>query len=217
MERSEIESLRSDYSSQGIDLESLPATPEPFFNQWFEDAMAANIQDPNAMVIATATPSGQLRQRSVLMKSFDENGFCFYTNFTSRKAMHLELNPAISCLFPWLVLHRQVSIRGTVTKVPADQSKAYFHSRPRDSQIGAWASRQSAELSGRSELAERFSELEQRFQNREVPYPEFWGGFQITPTEFEFWQGRNSRLHDRVVFSREKPDSTNWVIKLLNP
>jgi len=216
MSQKEIESLRNDYSNQGIDIESLPTAPHALFSIWLEQAIEAGLPEPNGMVIATNDEKSKPSQRTVLMKSFDQSGLYFYTNYTSRKSIQLNQNPAISCLFPWLALHRQVSFQGEVKVVPAEQSKAYFMSRPRASQIGAWASRQSEPLTSRDELEERFQLLEARFKGREVPYPAFWGGFQVLPTRVEFWQGRNSRLHDRVVFTRLSTEG-GWEISFLNP
>lgn len=216
MLQKEIETLRNDYSNEGIDFESLPDEPHPLFSTWLDQAVSAGIPEPNAMIVATNDTKSEPSLRTVLMKSLDQSGLCFYTNYTSRKSIQLNQNPAISCLFPWLALHRQVSFQGKVRIVSAEQSKAYFHSRPRASQIGAWASRQSEPLTSRDELEKRFQKLEKRFEGREVPYPEFWGGFQVLPTRVEFWQGRNSRLHDRVVYSRPSQDQ-DWDVRLLNP
>ncbi|MBX2868551.1 MAG: pyridoxamine 5'-phosphate oxidase [Acidiferrobacterales bacterium] len=213
----DLEKLRNDYSDKGIDLTTLPSAPIPLFSVWFEQAVESGISDPNGMVIATCAELAEISQRTVLMKSFDEKGICFYTNYTSRKSRQLNQNPHISGLFPWLALHRQVSFQGEVRIMDPEQSKRYFHSRPRGSQIGAWASRQSERMSGREELEQRVQELETRFAGREVPYPEFWGGFEIQPVRVEFWQGRNSRLHDRVVYSRSSIEENDWEVSLLNP
>ncbi len=217
MLQQDIEKLRNDYSDKGIDLNALPAEPFTLFSVWFNQAIESGISDPNGMIIATSADLAEITQRTVLMKSFDAEGIYFYTNYTSRKSRHLNQNPHISCLFPWFPLHRQVSLQGEVKPVDAEQSRLYFHSRPRASQIGAWASRQSERMSGREELEQRVKDLEARFEDREVPYPEFWGGFQVVPTRIEFWQGRNSRLHDRVVFSRADIVDTSWEVSLLNP
>jgi len=216
MLQKEIETLRNDYSSQGIDVEDLPEEPYPLFSLWLEQAVQAGLPEPNGMIIATNDMNAEPSQRTVLMKSFDHSGLCFYTNYTSRKSIQLNQNPAISCLFPWLALHRQVSFQGEVRIVSAEQSREYFLSRPRASQIGAWASRQSEPLASRDELENRFQMYLERFEGRDVPYPEFWGGFQVVPTRVEFWQGRNSRLHDRVVFTRSTQDA-DWQIQFLNP
>lgn len=217
MNQEQLEALRNDYSESGIDPVTLPADPVDFFNIWFRQAADAGIPEPNGMVIATADQLENLSQRTVLMKSFDQHGFFFYTNYASRKAIHLQSNPTVSCLFPWLALHRQVAITGTVSRASSAITERYFKSRPRASQIGAWASRQSERLERRDILEQRVSEFEDRFKDSDVPVPEFWGGYHVNPSRIEFWQGRTSRLHDRYVYTRDNNDSANWALESLYP
>ena len=217
MKQEQLETLRNDYSDAGINPDTLPKTPFEFFSIWFKQAVDAGIPEPNGMVIATATRLDDLSQRTVLMKSFDQNGFFFYTNYSSRKARDLAHNENISCLFPWLSLHRQVAVSGTVSRADRDNTERYFKSRPRASQIGAWASRQSEQLDHRQTLEQRVKELEQRFENQEVPVPEFWGGYHVKPHRFEFWQGRNSRLHDRYVYTLDSAEEDRWSVGCLYP
>ena len=212
-----IENLRNDYTELGIDPEALPDNPFDFFKAWFSHAVEAGIPEPNAMVIATADSLDDLNQRTVLMKSFDENGFYFYTNYRSRKARQLARNAHISCLFPWLALHRQVAISGNVRRSSKENTERYFKTRPRSSQVGAWASKQSEKLDKRETLEKRVSEVEARFAGSDVPVPEFWGGYHVTPIRFEFWQGRNSRLHDRYVYTRTSEEAENWTLESLYP
>ncbi|MGI9316437.1 MAG: pyridoxamine 5'-phosphate oxidase, partial [bacterium] len=212
-----LEALRNDYSDAGIDPKALPARPFEFFSLWFKQAVDAGIPEPNGMVIATADHLDDLSQRTVLMKSFDQNGFFFYTNYQSRKARQLQRNANISCLFPWLALHRQVSISGTINRASREVTERYFKSRPRGSQIGAWASRQSERLEHRETLEQRVQEFEQRFAGCEVPVPDFWGGFHVKPVRIEFWQGRTSRLHDRYVYTLNQGNQEVWSIDCLYP
>ena len=188
------------------------------FRRWLDDARAAGIAEPNAMSLATvsAPPDNAPSQRNVLMKGVDENGFVFFTNHGSRKAGQMRHNSTVSALFPWYALHRQVIIEGNVRRVGEDESRAYFHSRPRDAQLGAWASRQSETLASRRELEERMTQITERFGDGEVPLPEFWGGYRIVPHRIEFWQGQTHRLHDRILYTRRDPVA-GWEISRLYP
>jgi pyridoxamine 5'-phosphate oxidase len=217
MNQKEIAALRNNYSDAGIDATALPDEPYSMFSSWFDQALQAGIAEPNGMVIATAAALDDLSQRTVLMKFFDHSGFYFYTNYGSRKALQLEMNPTISCLFPWLSLHRQVAFQGVVSKATSENSAEYFSSRPRESQIGAWASVQSRSLESRGKLEQRVKELSVKYKDKQVPVPPFWGGFHVAPLTVEFWQGRSSRLHDRIVYRRQSIESEDWIVERLYP
>jgi pyridoxamine 5'-phosphate oxidase len=199
---------------QGVALptpEILPTTsPFEIFQQWFDEANKSGILLPEAMSVSSCDVHGQPSSRMVLLKSFDENGFVFYTNYASRKSTELGANNKVALLFHWNVLQRQVRIEGTVEKTSQQQSADYFHSRDRGSQIGAWASKQSQKLSNENELKQRFEQYQQKFSGSEIPYPEFWGGLRVKPHYVEFWQGRASRLHDRICFEKHD-DNWQWL------
>ena len=201
-------------------LSELPAAdPEdnPFilFESWFDEAVRTDIYLPEAMTLATCTENGRPRARIVLLKRFDQRGFVFFTNYTSHKARELTTNPYAALVLHWGILQRQIRIEGPVTKFPTEESAAYFRTRPRGSRIGAWASRQSASLKSRQELVDRVTRHTQEFANTDVPLPPFWGGYLLSPSCMEFWQGRKDRLHERVVFTREA--SGPWHAEMLYP
>jgi pyridoxamine 5'-phosphate oxidase len=199
---------------QGLpDLEA-DNDPIEMFRTWFDQANEAGILMAEAMTLATATSEGRPSARMVLLKSFDPNGFVFFTNYGSRKAAELDANPHAALLFHWTVLQRQVRIEGSVSKVSQEESYEYFNSRPRGSRIGAWASSQSTYLESRATLENRVREMEARFPGEEVPLPPFWGGYRLAPKSMEFWQGRVNRLHDRLRYDRE---DNRWSITRLYP
>jgi pyridoxamine 5'-phosphate oxidase len=188
--------------------------PIAFFQRWFADARAAGIYLPESMAVATASADGAPAARMMLLKGVDDRGFVFFTNYESRKGDELRANPRAALVFHWAVLQRQVRVEGPVERLPEAESAAYFGTRTRGSRIGAWASRQSAELVSRAELERRVREQEERFTGREVPLPPFWGGFRLTPVAIEFWQGRINRLHDRLRYTRE---GSGWTVVRLYP
>lgn len=188
--------------------------PIALFRSWFEDAEDAGLLLPESMALATATLDGVPSARMMLLKEVDGRGFVFYTNYESRKARELEPNPRAALVFHWPVLHRQVRVEGMVDRLAAAESEAYFRTRSRGSQLGAWASRQSRELGGRGELERRYEEHRERFRDREVPLPPFWGGFRLAPERIEFWQGRANRLHDRLLYTRS---GDVWKVARLYP
>ena len=210
-----VEALRRSATGFALDREDLDDDPIVQFEEWFRYACETVPMDPNAVVLSTVDSKMRPSSRTVLLKSFDEQGFVFYTNYESRKAEHIENNPSVSLLFFWSEAARQVKIRGTAEKLPAAESLKYFLSRPRGSQIGAWVSNQSSVITSRSLLEAKFQEIKQKFRDKEVPLPSFWGGYRVVPDEIEFWQGRANRLHDRFEYSK-MPDGT-WKIERLAP
>jgi pyridoxamine 5'-phosphate oxidase len=186
------------------------------FGLWFADAVAAGLTEPNAMVLATADPAGRPSARTVLLKEYDGGGFTFYTNYGSRKGVEARLNPYASLVFPWFEMHRQVVVCGSVERVDRARTEAYFAGRPREAQLGAWASPQSAALTGRAVLEESLAEVERRFAGpAEVPAPPHWGGLRVVPGTVEFWQGRHGRLHDRLRY--RLVDGATWALERLAP
>jgi pyridoxamine 5'-phosphate oxidase len=205
----------------GVDETELAAGPgadDPvdLFDRWFGQARDAGIYLHESMTLATATPDGAPSAREVLLKGYGPDGFVFFTNYESRKAAELEMNPRAALLFHWATLHRQVRIEGPVTRTTVSESVAYHASRPRGSRIAAWASQQSAEIESRAEIARRFQDREAEFRGADVPLPPFWGGYRVRPDRIEFWQGRVNRMHDRVLFRRD-PDSDGWQVSRLSP
>jgi pyridoxamine 5'-phosphate oxidase len=209
--------LRKDYALAGLTEKDLARDPFRQFEKWFQEAEAAKLTEPNAMTLATATRDGRPAARTVLLKGLDGRGFVFYTNYEGRKGRELEANPRATLVFPWIALERQVIIEGTVTKVAREESDAYFHSRPRASQLGAWVSQQSAVIPGRATLEDVMKALEKKYAGAEIPLPPNWGGYRVAPETIEFWQGRYSRLHDRLRFERSDSHKTDWQVKRLNP
>lgn len=207
--------MRQEYMAEGLDVGDLDPDPLVAFGVWFREVAAAGLAEPNAMVVSTVGADGAPSSRMTLLKEFDQRGFVFFTNYTSRKAADLDARGGVSLLFPWHGLRRQVIVSGVASRIDPAASAAYFRSRPRASQIGAWASRQSTVLGSRSELDERFDELSRRWPaGTEVPVPDFWGGYRVAPQAVEFWQGRSSRLHDRLRYTR---GPAGWTIERLAP
>ncbi|MDJ0711492.1 MAG: pyridoxamine 5'-phosphate oxidase [Woeseiaceae bacterium] len=211
----DVAALRRSATGFALDRDDLADDPILQFADWFRYACETVPLDPNAVVLSTVDDKMRPSSRTVLLKSFDENGFVFYTNFESKKAAHIEQNPCVSMLFFWSEAARQVKIRGMAEKLPAKESLAYFLTRPRGSQIGAWVSAQSSVISSRSLLETKFQEIKDKFRNKEVPLPSFWGGYRVVPEQIEFWQGRRNRLHDRFQYSKQ--DDGHWDIERLAP
>lgn len=210
-----IDDIRRSYTKDKLDADNLAADPIMQFEQWLKDAIAAELPDPTAMCVATVDASGQPSQRLVLLKDVNSSGFTFYTNLGSRKASELAVNPKVSLHFPWHPLERQVIVYGTAERVPSSQVVKYFLSRPKESQLAAWASEQSRPISTRHALMQKFAEIKHKFAHGEVPLPSFWGGFLVKPSKIEFWQGGEHRLHDRFMYQRQADGS--WQIERLCP
>jgi len=211
----DISHFRREYLSGGLNRADLDSDPVNQFATWFDQARKTASADPTAMVLATVDHRGQPSQRTVLLKYFDEDGFVFFTNYGSRKADEISGNNRVSLLFVWLELDRQVMINGRAEKISAKDSARYFVSRPRNSQIAAWVSSQSRGLSSRQALMQKFSEMKKKFGEGKIPLPTFWGGYRVIPSEIEFWQGRENRLHDRFVYRQQEDRS--WSIERLAP
>ncbi|MGW6838508.1 pyridoxamine 5'-phosphate oxidase [Streptomyces sp. NPDC054949] len=207
--------MRKQYRSQLVDVDGLADDPMAQFSLWFQEAADANLFEPNAMVVSTATPDGRPSSRTVLLKQFDERGFVFFTNHGSRKGRELDANPYASLLFPWHPIARQVIVTGTAARIGRDETAAYFRSRPHGSQLGAWASEQSRVIGSRAELDRRYAELAERYpEGEQVPVPPEWGGLRVVPDAVEFWQGHENRLHDRLRYVRE---GWKWRVERLCP
>ncbi|AFK01616.1 Pyridoxine/pyridoxamine 5'-phosphate oxidase [Emticicia oligotrophica DSM 17448] len=214
MNKTHIAALRQSYTRNELLEENVLTNPYEQFGKWFEEALNAQILEPNAMTLSTIS-GGRAHGRVVLLKGFDQNGFTFYTNYRSNKGNQIAEVPFVSLTFLWGELERQVRIEGSIEKVSEAESDAYFHSRPRGSQIGAWVSDQSSVITSREVLENRLAELETKFKDLEViPRPAHWGGYCVIPERIEFWQGRANRLHDRILFTK---DAENWKIERLSP
>ncbi len=214
-DKATLENLRKDYRAEKLSETDVKSNPIEQFDHWFDEALKSGIYEPNAMTLATASTDGKPAARIVLLKGFNQDGFVFYTNYLSRKGKELAKNPVVALVFFWPELERQVRIEGTIEKVSKETSEKYFQSRPKESQIGALASPQSQVIEDRNLLEKNWKELEKKYADQEIPKPSFWGGYLVKPQVIEFWQGRSSRLHDRIVY--RKADKNNWKIVRLAP
>jgi len=213
-EKINLADMRINYTSAPFDETHVIKNPIDQFTVWFNEAVFTKIDEPNAMTLATVSNNGFPNARVVLLKEVDAKGFVFFTNYESCKGEELENNSAAALVFLWKEMARQIRIRGSVEKVPREESEAYFHTRPRDSQLGAWASKQSKKIPGRIFLEEKFRILQKEFEGKEIPLPPSWGGYRVLPFEIEFWQGRENRLHDRIIYRLKGND---WKISRLSP
>ena len=210
-----VANLRQDYTKAGLREIDLATDPFKQFKTWFDQALNAQLPEPNAMTLATSTIEGKPSARMVLLKDFSDRGFVFYTNYLSHKGQELATNPQAALVFWWAQLERQVRIEGKVCQVSPQESDQYFHSRPINSQLGAWVSNQSQIVNSREVLEQRQEELIVQYERQIIPRPPHWGGFRVVPTEIEFWQGRPSRLHDRLLYRLQ--EDNKWLIERLSP
>jgi pyridoxamine 5'-phosphate oxidase len=216
----DLAAMRARYRAGGLTEADLAADPFQQFAQWFTDAVGSGLPEPNAMVVSTADADGRPSSRTVLLKGYGDDGFVFYTNYDSRKGRELSANPYTSLLFPWHPITRQVIVSGRAVRVGREETAAYFRTRPRGSQLGAWASEQSAPIASRAELERRYEDLADRYpEGATVPVPPFWGGLRVVPDRVEFWQGRDNRLHDRLVYEPTAGTgaSGGWTVTRLCP
>ncbi|MBK1722044.1 pyridoxamine 5'-phosphate oxidase [Thiocystis violacea] len=209
------EALRRELMDHGLSRDELDPNPIKQFQQWYGLTLGTDLPEPNGMTLCTADAQGRPSARTVLLKLYDERGFVFFTNYESRKSKEIEQNPCVALLFPWVALARQIQITGRAERIPTAESLKYFATRARGSQIGAWSSPQSQVISSRSLLESKVAEIAQKFSQGEIPLPAFWGGYRVVPEMIEFWQGRESRLHDRFRYVREGTDQ--WRIERLAP
>lgn len=214
MTERDLAAQRREYVVGGLHESDLAADPVTMFRGWLHDAVVAGLHEPNAMVVATASEAGLPAARTVLLKDLDDRGFVFYTNYDSRKGRELDANPACALLFPWHDLERQVRIEGLADRISAAENQAYFDTRPRASQVGAWASPQSEVVPDRASLDASYARMEARFGEQPIPVPPHWGGYRVRPDVVEFWQGRRSRMHDRLRYRRT---ADGWVTERLAP
>ena len=222
----DLGALRREYGEHGLDTTDLEPEPVAMFRRWLQDSVVAGLHEPNAMVLSTVSAQGRPSARMVLLKGLDEGGFVFYTNYDSRKSGDIDANPAVALLFPWHDLQRQVRVEGTASRVDRQESEDYFAARPRDSQLGAWASPQSQVVASRSALDERYGGVLAQFAGMDaVPLPPNWGGYRVVPEAVEFWQGRKGRMHDRLRYRRADADAdadadagrSTWTVDRLAP
>tara|TARA_Y100000741_G_C18251313_1_gene557405 strand:+ start:1654 stop:2292 length:639 start_codon:yes stop_codon:yes gene_type:complete len=209
-----IQNLRVDYSGKKINIHTINNNPINEFKIWFKSAQENNILEPNAMTLSTFSDTSGINSRTVLLKGVEEKGFIFYTNYNSRKGVDINNNNNVSLVFLWKEIEKQIIVKGKASKISKKESKKYFESRPRKSKIAAWASKQSSEIKDEKELNSRFLEYEKKFLDDKIPLPDFWGGYIIIPDSIEFWIGRKSRMHDRIIYSKNNDD---WIIKKLYP
>lgn len=210
-----ISNLREDYRAQTLNITDVTKEPIQQFEIWFKEALDSAVKEANAMTLATVNSEGQPAARIVLLKGFDKKGFVFYTNYDSKKGIELAQNPNVALVFLWKELERQIRIEGVAKKISVRQSTAYFHSRPKGSQIGAWASPQSQIVESRNQLEKNYEELKEKYKNKLIlPKPTHWGGYVVQPKLIEFWQGRSSRLHDRICYTLQ---DKKWLIERLAP
>lgn len=213
----DLEALRTEYDTAGLDVGDVDPDPIVQVGRWLAEWAAQAPNEPTAVVLATADETGRPSARTVLLRAFGTEGATFFTSYESRKGLDLAANPVGSLLFSWVPVLRQVQLTGDVSPVPRHESEAYFATRPRGSQLAAWASHQSSELADRAELEERFTEASERFADGEVPCPPYWGGYRLVPEEIELWQGRSNRMHDRLRYQRDPAEPGAWRIVRLSP
>jgi len=209
-----IAKLRIKYARAALTEAKVARDPLRQFRSWFDDVVRAELPEANAMALATASPEGIPSVRMVLLKGFDDRGFVFFTNYESRKAGEIERNPRGALLFYWPGIERQVRVEGMLARVTEEESREYFFSRPRESRLGAWASRQSSVLDGREALEAAYERLRREYEGKDIPLPPFWGGYRLSPSSLEFWQRRPNRLHDRIRYRRSRK---TWIIERLSP